>query len=268
MYTYMYCMTFCSLDTFFSIPLFLLFSPLMGLDTIVKVSVKCKGTFGEEKMVGCTYITLKDFNVLDRPVTKWYDLQSKSGSGKENKPRGMIQLTIGFVSRWKSTEALDLATDEPECENLAFKRFAFGRFSLRKSLKRQSSQPELKRRRRGGSKEPTDIPSPAKPRDSDKHIANDRSAASSFSGTLVGSPPRDANIHQFHKAAGSREAHRQMKVEGTHSRQYPLPDRPTRLFISGASSDPVQTTPIEEPSTELQDLAAEGVRSQCHGPVA
>ena len=234
----------------------------MGLDTIVKVSVKCKGTFGEEKLVGCTYITLKDFNVLDRPVTKWYDLQSKSGSGKESKPRGMIQLTIGFVSRWKSTEALDLATDEPDCETLAFKRFAFGRFSLRKSLRRQSSQPELKRRRREGSIEPCDIPSPAKPRNSDRHSTNDRPAASSFSGSVVGSPPKDTNTQHLHKVTASKEPHLQMKVVGLHSSQYPLPDRPTRLFISGASSDPVQTTPVEETSSELPDIAAEGVSSR------
>lgn len=237
-----------------------LYSPLMGLDTIVKVSVKCKGTFGEEKLVGCTFISLKDFNVLDRPVTKWYDLHSKSSTGNEGKSRGMIQLTIGFVSRWKSTEALDLATDEPESDHSAFKRFALNRFSLRKSLKRQGSQSEGKRRRRGGSSEPCEFNSIENLPTSIKQEANNRLPASSSSGTVEGSPPKDIS-HHFQRVAGSREAPLQTKTEGNQSHHYPLPHRPTRLFIAGASSESVQSTPVDETCVEPQDTGEEGVRA-------
>ena len=231
----------------------------MGLDTIVKVSVKCKGTFGEEKLVGSTFISLKDFNVLDRPVTKWYDLHSKSNTGNDSKSRGTIQLTIGFVARWKSTEALDLATDEPESDHSSFKRFALNRFSLRKSLKRQNSQSEGKRRRRGGSKEPLESMSADNLHSSIKQEASIRSAASSSSGPIAGSSLQDLS-HHFHKAAGSREASPQMKPEGAHPHHYPLPHRPTRLFIAGAGSESVQSTPVEETCGEPQDTAEEGVR--------
>ena len=231
----------------------------MGLDTIVKVSVKCKGTFGEERLVGCAFVSLKEFNVLDRPVTKWYDLHSKSSTGNDSKSRGMIQLTIGFVSRWKSTEALDLATDEPESDNSAFKRFALNRFSLRKSLKRQNSQSEGKRRRRGGSNEPCVATSTENLETSVRQDSNSRLPASSSSGLIAGSPPQDTNCY-FHKVGERRESPLHMKTDETPSHQYPLPDRPTRLFIAGASSESVLTTPVDETCGEPQDTAVEGVR--------
>jgi hypothetical protein len=115
--------------------------PLLGLDTIIKVSVKCKGKISDDKSLGSAFVPLRDFNILDKPTTRWFSLSLQSKSHKEGKgAKGQIQLTIAFVTSTKGTDALDLATaDDLECGQSAFKKFSFGRLSLRRSLRRQNS---------------------------------------------------------------------------------------------------------------------------------
>ena len=92
------------------------------------------------------FVHLRDFHILDRPSTRWFPLCIQSKGYKEGKPvKGEIQLTVGFVSNENSADALDLATEDPDSGHTTFKKFTFGRLSLRKSLRQQGGKSEKRK---------------------------------------------------------------------------------------------------------------------------
>ena len=188
---------------------------------MVKVSLKCKGKLGDEKSIGSTFVSLKDFNLLDKPTSKWYELFSGGKGSGEGKLRGEVKLTVSFVSQEKVKGPLNVI-DQPECDQGGIKRSGFGRFSLRKSLKKHNSRPgktmkktddelDIFESQMGKSKK-------SRKDHKDKSVKNEphshvQTKKEYSDGVLQNGSARDSNI--FVKCS----------------------ERPTNLFISGAGSE-------------------------------
>jgi len=77
---------------------------------IIKLIVFHRNLFGlADEFLGQAFIPLKDFDIYERPKSRWYSLESKS-SKKSAKPRGEIEVRITFIVKTNSNKKIKKKT--------------------------------------------------------------------------------------------------------------------------------------------------------------
>ena len=80
----------------------LLFSPLMRLDSTLRITVRQKSKIKSDDILGYVLIPLNNLTVSTRPIKNWYKLGARP-SKVSTKIRGDLLLTLSFASKWNST---------------------------------------------------------------------------------------------------------------------------------------------------------------------
>jgi len=70
--------------------------PKQGNVAEVVLTALHRNFFGVDEFLGVVNIPLVDFDVYEKPRSRWYDLKSKPGKDK-NKPRGKLEVRVSFL---------------------------------------------------------------------------------------------------------------------------------------------------------------------------
>ncbi|CAG2113968.1 unnamed protein product, partial [Medioppia subpectinata] len=63
----------------------------------IKLIVFHRNLFGlADEFLGQTFVPLKDFDIYERPKSRWYELEGRSNK-KANKYRGEIEIRVTFI---------------------------------------------------------------------------------------------------------------------------------------------------------------------------
>lgn len=72
--------------------------PKQGNVAEIVLTALHRNFIGVDEFLGVVSIPLADFDVYERPKSRWYDLKSKPGKDK-NKPRGKLEVQVSFLVR-------------------------------------------------------------------------------------------------------------------------------------------------------------------------
>ena len=76
--------------------------PSQGNTADIVLTVLHRNFLGVDEFLGRVDVPLRDFDVYERPRSRWYQLKCKSGQNK-NDYRGEIEVKIGFTVKASST---------------------------------------------------------------------------------------------------------------------------------------------------------------------
>jgi Rab11 family-interacting protein 1/2/5 len=71
-----------------------------------------RNLLGLDEFLGQVEVPLDDLPVYERPLSRWYALRGKSGSGKPDKNRGELEVTATFIVQSLSQSQLSLSRSE------------------------------------------------------------------------------------------------------------------------------------------------------------